>query len=81
MTLFEALENNRIIKLHISTENGHEVSGTYTISKANFSGGYYVDFKNDDPKQRPYCSTSSHRYERELRGSYYDRLIGWQPSR
>ncbi len=54
MKLHEALQSAGCASKHVDGE----ISGTYTVSKANISAGYYEDFKNDDRYRQPACSTS-----------------------
>lgn len=55
MNLREALEYGSATK-HVD----EPVAGTYIVSKANLSAGWYKDFKPDDPALRIDASTSSY---------------------
>lgn len=54
MKLHEALEQSHGATKHVDGP----VAGTYTVSKANLSAGYYEDFQPDDPERRSPFSTS-----------------------
>ncbi len=57
-------------------------NGTYTVSKANISAGYYKDFQASDPSHRSPFSTSTY-YRRDGLAiiAEYAGEDGWQPSR
>lgn len=56
MKLTDALKQTGCAEKHVDGE----VPGTYTVSKANLSAGYYKDFKPDDEKRRSPFSTSTY---------------------
>ncbi|GAC1468921.1 MAG: hypothetical protein PVS3B3_24830 [Ktedonobacteraceae bacterium] len=53
MTLLEALKQSRFVQKRVA-------DGTYTVSKANLSAGYYKDFKPSDPARCTPVSTSAY---------------------
>jgi len=56
MKLQEVLATHQCAKKHVE----RSISGTYSVSKANLSPGYYKDFKADDPTERSPFSTSTY---------------------
>lgn len=56
MKLQEALQSARSAEKHVESP----VAGTYSVSKANISAGYYKDFQPDDPTRRSPFNTSSY---------------------
>lgn len=60
MTLREALEVSQVVRKHVEWEKVGDVAGTYTVSKANFSAGYFKDFLPDDPERRSPFNTSTY---------------------
>jgi hypothetical protein len=81
MKLHEALEQSRGATKHVDGP----VAGTYSVSKANLSAGYYKDFQPDDSEQRsPFCTSSYWGYDYPgadplARFNEYYGEDGWEP--
>ena len=60
MNLQEALRSTGSAYKHVVGE----VAGTYYVSKANLSAGYYEDFKADDPARHClFCTSNYYGYD------------------
>ncbi len=75
MTLQEALAAYKYIQKHVDSP----IAGTRTVSLANLSPGYYVDFKLDDVSKRSHVSTSQfYNYDEIGKIVYYAGEDGWE---
>lgn len=78
MTLQEALAQSQTAKKHVDGET----PGTYVVSKANFSAGYYRAFLADDyTRQYPWERTSTYVWPDAIpRIASYAGEGGWEPA-
>lgn len=75
MTLQEAIQSGQATK-HVN----EPYAGTYTVSKANISAGYYKDFRHDDRSLQSPFSTSSYWGPNDLHKiTSFTGEEGWEP--